>query len=193
MLLDPPRANHSELWSRLEALDLDGAAPLSFSHRLARDNGWTPDFARRVVLEYKKFVFLAATCGHPVTPSDEVDQAWHQHLIYTRSYWEELCGEILGFALHHGPLRVARPKGRSFGTGTPKPCRPTTPLSVPCRPPISGPRRPCGSERPRIFGASTCGGTGCCPGRGGLALVLRKPGFWLWWPWYWWAAPPACP
>jgi len=104
----------SALWARLLALDLDGAAALSFSRRLARDNGWPPAFARRVVLEYKKFVFLAATCGHPVTPSDEVDQAWHLHLVYTRSYWDELCGEVLGFPLHHGPTRGGAAEGQKF-------------------------------------------------------------------------------
>ncbi|UOQ50749.1 TIGR04222 domain-containing membrane protein [Hymenobacter cellulosivorans] len=111
---DSTHANHSELWSRLEAFDLDGTAPLSFTHRLARDNGWNPAFARRVVHEYKKFVFLAVTCGHPVTPSDEVDQAWHQHLVYTRSYWEELCGQVLGFPLHHGPTKGGAAEGHKF-------------------------------------------------------------------------------
>ena len=38
-----------------------------------------------------------------MTPSDTVDQAWHLHLIYTRHYWEELCGKILGLQLHHEP------------------------------------------------------------------------------------------
>ncbi|MDJ0364352.1 TIGR04222 domain-containing membrane protein [Hymenobacter sp. H14-R3] len=109
-----PPAPQSELWARLVALDLDGQASLSFSHRLARDNGWPLAFARRVVLEYKKFVYLAATCGHPVTPSDEVDQAWHLHLVYTRSYWEELCGQVLGFALHHGPTKGGAAEGHKF-------------------------------------------------------------------------------
>jgi len=40
---------------------------------------------------------------HPVTPSDQIDQAWHLHLIYTESYWNDLCGEIAGRPLHHGP------------------------------------------------------------------------------------------
>jgi hypothetical protein len=34
-----------------------------------------------------------------------VDEAWHLHLCYTRSYWEGLCGEVLGRQLHHGPTR----------------------------------------------------------------------------------------
>lgn len=110
-----PLAAQSALGARLEALDLDGAAALPFSRRLARDNGWPPVFARRVVLEYKKFVHLAATCSHPVTPSDEVDRAWHLHLVYTRSYWNELCGGILGFQLHHGPTQGGAAEGQKFG------------------------------------------------------------------------------
>jgi uncharacterized protein (TIGR04222 family) len=114
MAAAPLRAPDTELWKRLVALDLDGTAALSFSRRLARDNGWPVAFAQRVVLEYKKFVYLAATCGHPVTPSDEVDQAWHLHLVYTRSYWDELCGQVLGFALHHGPTKGGAAEGHKF-------------------------------------------------------------------------------
>ncbi len=108
------RASQPELWNRLVALDLDGAAALPFSRRLARDNGWSTAFAERVVFEYKRFVYLAATCGHPVTPSDEVDQAWHLHLVYTRSYWDDLCGQVLGFALHHGPTQGGAAEGHKF-------------------------------------------------------------------------------
>ncbi|MBO2012701.1 TIGR04222 domain-containing membrane protein [Hymenobacter negativus] len=110
----PPQTAPPVLWAKLEALDLDGGAALSFSKRLARDNGWTAAFAQRVVLEYKRFVYLAATCGHPVTPSDEVDQAWHLHLVYTRSYWDELCGQVLGFPLHHGPTKGGAAEGHKF-------------------------------------------------------------------------------
>lgn len=55
--------------------------------------------------EYRRFVFLAMTAGHPVTPSEDVDQVWHLHLAYTRDYWEILCGDVLGTPLHHGPTR----------------------------------------------------------------------------------------
>src|SRR5690606_12088021 len=41
--------------------------------------------------------------GHPVTPSEEVDQAWHLHLTYTRSYWQRFCPLALGSELHHQP------------------------------------------------------------------------------------------
>jgi len=113
--MTPPRAADSSLWARLESFDLDGTASFSFTQRLARENNWTQSFAQRVVLEYKRFVFLAATCEHPVTPSDEVDQAWHLHLLYTRSYWDGLCGQVLGFPLHHGPTQGGAAEGKKFG------------------------------------------------------------------------------
>ncbi|WP_146443926.1 glycine-rich domain-containing protein [Botrimarina colliarenosi] len=107
--------SQSDLWRRLDAFQLDDpAASLPFSRRLARENGWDVGFARRVVDEYKRFVFLAMTAGHEVTPSDEVDQAWHLHLTYTRSYWGELCGAVLGRPLHHGPTKGGHAEGARF-------------------------------------------------------------------------------
>lgn len=67
-----------------------------------------------MVEEYRRFCFLAATAGHPVTPSDAVDQAWHLHLTYTRDYWERFCPEVLGRALHHGPTEGGTAEGHRF-------------------------------------------------------------------------------
>lgn len=92
------------IWAKLSCYTVGPAgAALSFERRLARENGWTPAQAARVMDEYRRFAFLAATAGHEVTPSDAVDQAWHLHLTYTRDYWERFCPEVLGTSLHHGP------------------------------------------------------------------------------------------
>lgn len=99
-------SDHAPLWGRLQAFNPDDpASPSPFTRRLARENRWPLDHAHRVVEEYKRFAFLAVAAGHPVTPSDAVDQAWHLHLLYTRSYWDEFCGEVLRTPLHHGPTR----------------------------------------------------------------------------------------
>ena len=92
------------LLERIEAFPLDepGSA-LPFTSRLATEQGWSHAFAARVVREYRRFVYLAMAAGHPVTPSEAVDQAWHLHLVYTRSYWQRFCGETLGRELHHEP------------------------------------------------------------------------------------------
>lgn len=106
---------NSELWHRLEAFDLDvQSSALNFSQRLARENSWPPEFALRVVVEYKRFLYLCVEAGHPVTPSDEVDQAWHLHLVYTRSYWDDLCGEVLGRPIHHGPTKGGFTESEKF-------------------------------------------------------------------------------
>lgn len=97
------------LLGRLEAMRIEPeGADRTFVSRLAEENGWTPAYAERVLNEYRRFLFLAVTAGHAVTPSDEVDQAWHLHLAYSRHYWGELCPQILGRPLHHGPTAGGR-------------------------------------------------------------------------------------
>jgi hypothetical protein len=110
-------SRQAELWKKIEAFAIDdqtGDAGLSFESRLARENAWSRETARRVIEEYKKFVFLAMCAGHPVTPSDQVDQAWHLHLTYTRSYWERLCGGVLPKRLHHDPTRGGELEDHKF-------------------------------------------------------------------------------
>jgi len=98
-----PYADHP-VWKALSHYTIGPEdAALPFVVRLARENGWRPAHAERVLEEYRRFCFLAVTSGHVVTPSDAVDQAWHLHLTYTRDYWERFCPQILGRPLHHGP------------------------------------------------------------------------------------------
>src|SRR5215207_4481567 len=108
--MTPDRA---ALLARVEAFDIDGpdAPALPFTARLARENGWTPQYAARVVREYKRFAFLAAAGFGPVCPSEDVDAAWHLHLTYTKSYWKRFCGEVLGRPLHHEPTRGGPAEG----------------------------------------------------------------------------------
>ncbi|WP_413166968.1 glycine-rich domain-containing protein [Capilliphycus salinus ALCB114379] len=104
-----------ELYQRLQGFSLDEPnAKLSFSKRLARDNGWTVEYTQQAIAEYKKFAFLAVVAEHPVTPSEQVDQVWHLHLAYTRSYWDELCPNILQKTLHHNPTQGGHLEGEKF-------------------------------------------------------------------------------
>jgi hypothetical protein len=64
---------------------------------------WRRDYTSRVIEEYRRFLYLCCTTGREMTPSRDVDEAWHLHLIYTRSYWDELCGKTLRRPLHHNP------------------------------------------------------------------------------------------
>ncbi len=49
-----------------------------------------------------------------MSPSEEVDTVWHEHLTYTRSYWEEFCGRVLRQTLHHEPTRGGPAEAEKF-------------------------------------------------------------------------------
>ena len=108
------RLEHVNLWDRIEAFDIDRepAPAKCFADRLAHENSWSREFGGRAVLEYKRFVFLTMTAGRSMCPSEQVDQVWHLHLTYTRSYWKRFCGEVLGSPLHHDPTGGGAEEGR---------------------------------------------------------------------------------
>lgn len=105
----------SELWKKIEEFELDDPeSSFSFSDRLSRENNWSLEYSLRAILEYKKFIFLICTSSKPLTPSDEIDQVWHLHLLYTESYWIDLCEDTIDRKIHHGPTRGISEQSRFF-------------------------------------------------------------------------------
>lgn len=97
---------YQPLWERIQQFEMDDVdSDFSFTDRLARENDWTLEYAIRTVYEYKKFIMLILISGHPMTPSDQIDQVWHLHLLYTQSYWNDWCKDTLKFNIHHGPTK----------------------------------------------------------------------------------------
>ena len=86
---------NSDLWARLEAFRVDDdSASLSSSPELHRTSV-VRSFTDGVIVEYRRFVFLAMTVEHQVTPSEQVDQVWHLHRKHTVvigvAYWNDRC------------------------------------------------------------------------------------------------------
>lgn len=103
------------LYQRLLAYELDDAShAMGFLTHLMRSNGWDRAFALRAMEEYKKFMFLALVANHQVSPSDQVDQVWHLHLLYTDVYWNDFCPRVLGRPLHHHPSRGGKEERERF-------------------------------------------------------------------------------
>ena len=97
---------HPRLWAKIQAFELDDEhSEFTFTERLARDNDWSVSYGKEVVEEYKKFIYLCCCDYGEITPSDAVDQAWHLHLTYTKSYWVDLCRNTLGREIHHNPTK----------------------------------------------------------------------------------------
>ncbi|WP_338415261.1 hypothetical protein [uncultured Sphaerotilus sp.] len=92
------------LWLRLQAFELDPPGLVrTISDRVALEQGWSAAYTRRVVEEYRRFLLLTQVAGRRVSPSRAVDAVWHTHLLYSRDYWDRLCGQVLGRTLHHDP------------------------------------------------------------------------------------------
>jgi hypothetical protein len=87
---------------------------LPFSKRLSRENGWSQEFADKCIREYKKFLYLLMTSEEELTPSDQVDQVWHLHLLYTKSYWKDLCQHTLEKEIDHIPTKGGTQESERF-------------------------------------------------------------------------------
>ncbi|EDP96178.1 hypothetical protein U8527_14800 [Kordia algicida OT-1] len=99
------------LWDKIRSFEIDDAhSSFTFTDRLARENNWTLAYTLRAVLEYKKFLFLIAISDVPQTPSDQIDQVWHLHLLYTQSYWIDFCQNTINKQIHHGPTKGSEEK-----------------------------------------------------------------------------------
>ena len=88
--------------------------PPLLASRLAAEQGWTTIHTSEVLAEYRRFLHLAAFSGQSVTPSQLVDEAWHEHLTLTRDYWERLCGEVLAQPIHHEPAEGSSGDGSAY-------------------------------------------------------------------------------
>ena len=109
-----PKYFNDVVWKKITGLQFDfDSASLPFSKRLARENRWPHWFALDVIEEYRKFLYLLERAGHPVTPSIQVDQAWHLHLLYSESYWEDFA-EGMPVKPHHGPTRGGEQEDEKF-------------------------------------------------------------------------------
>jgi uncharacterized protein (TIGR04222 family) len=95
-----------QLYQRIYNYELDDPRhEIGFLAHLMRANGWSRPFALRAIEEYRKFAFLALVADHQVTPSDQVDQVWHLHLLFSDAYWNDFCPRVLGRPLHHHPAK----------------------------------------------------------------------------------------
>lgn len=86
-----------EKWKALKDLSISA----DFTRRLANANGWTEEYAEAVDREYRRFLLICLVSDKMTVPSIDVDRAWHEHILHTRSY-QEMCS-ILGYTLHHDP------------------------------------------------------------------------------------------
>lgn len=97
---------HKALWNKIREFPLnEPGAAITFSTKLQEQQKWNAPYTGRVIEEYRKFIFLCCIAPKGASPSKAVDEAWHMHLTYTKSYWIDLCKNTLGRDIHHHPSK----------------------------------------------------------------------------------------
>ena len=70
--------------------------------------------AELLVREAKRYVYLAHVNDYPVVPSEEIDHAWHEMILITKSY-HDFCNTLCGEYVHHVPSSPEELASESYG------------------------------------------------------------------------------
>lgn len=64
---------------------------------------WPEPLAQQCCQLYKNFLYIKCkNRGVAVVPTRDIDEFWHNHILYTRQYNDD-CLAIFGHYLHHDP------------------------------------------------------------------------------------------
>lgn len=64
---------------------------------------WPSEDANEAVRRYKNFLLLLLKYPNEfLAPAPDIDEAWHNHILFTREYMCD-CQAIFGNYLHHAP------------------------------------------------------------------------------------------
>ena len=82
----------------------DFKVPEFLVERIAILHSVPENFAGGLVQEAKRMLYLAIVSGDSVAPSDRVDLAWHEMILFTKFYKE--YADFIGGFIHHNPERT---------------------------------------------------------------------------------------
>ena len=71
---------------------------------------WDPKYAAAVASEYQRFLVLRNE-NNQLSPSDDIDKFWHQHLLNTKHYLN-YCYINFGHVVHHDPTDACDQRAR---------------------------------------------------------------------------------
>lgn len=74
--------------------------------RISIVNNFPMDFSGKLLREVKRMLFLSVISGEKIAPSNRIDYAWHEMLMYTKFYKD--FSNFIGGHIHHIPFRTKR-------------------------------------------------------------------------------------
>lgn len=99
----PLQSSSLSFQSKFKPFDLINIKPLLVS--LTQSYGWSEIKAGRACQRYLNFLCLRWLYpDRLLVPTQEIDQVWHCHILYTRQYRQD-CQHLFGHYLDHDPCQ----------------------------------------------------------------------------------------
>jgi hypothetical protein len=70
--------------------------------RLVDKKGMVRSDAELLYIDMLRFLYLCGSTTKTMAPSEKIDLAWHEFLLFTREY-QNFCQRMFGFFIHHNP------------------------------------------------------------------------------------------
>ncbi len=80
--------------------------------RVAKEHGYSIKDAASLVKEAKRMLYLSVVTDKAISPSQDVDMAWHEMLMFTRFYRQ--FSDFIGAFIHHDPTPGPPDGGRLY-------------------------------------------------------------------------------
>ena len=77
----------------------------SIIKQVINEYGWNLSYAKNVFDEYERFMvlrYIGEKIGEKISPSDDIDKFWHQHILNTKNYMT-YCNTKFERCIHHDP------------------------------------------------------------------------------------------
>lgn len=69
--------------------------------RIAEEHNYSLGYAEGALREAKRMLYLSVISGEAISPSELIDPAWHEMLMFTRFY--QRFSDYIGGFIHHDP------------------------------------------------------------------------------------------
>lgn len=92
---------HPELMEKIKQINL-----ALIRDRMIIKHGWSEEKTDDAIAAYRKFLYLTQVFEESLSPTSEIDEIWHEHILHTNKYAID-CHKTFGRFLDHFPTPVA--------------------------------------------------------------------------------------
>ena len=100
------------LWKKIQQLDVS-----LIIERMVFKYKWSKKRVQKAISDYRQFLYLTQVFELPLSPTNDVDIIWHDHILHTAKYAAD-CDKLFDTFLHHYPIPINLLHGQLCGVGS---------------------------------------------------------------------------